>query len=648
MGGSVTGGSRGSAPRRTGRAIAGAAIQCLAAAAAVAFFIWNIARFFPNAHGTLGYDYGYYLPPMLAGFFWQSNNGVLSPPELLPSFCGGVPFLFNPNSIFYSLPQWLMTRMPPVASLLTAWLILGLGGGLGMYGLLRRVFATSSAAALLGATIFLLNGFFTFRMVIGHPAFQGVMLLPAIALALFPAVPSAGGSAPGPATPAAAGSRSVRGTRRTLRILLRAVLGGILLAAIVYSGGVYVVLPAVLTFLFMALMLAYLGRWDSDTAVIAASACLLAVALSAYKLFPEIAFAAHVTRPVTLRMTPNLAGLIGGAATSLFVPQILSHLDPQSLVVDRAELEYGVGIVPLLVLLAGLVVAFRRHDLRPARLWGVPGPAGNRRRLILLGAFVLLIVPILVNWDALGLRWLMLHLPIVRAMSVMLRFWTVYIFVLCLSTALLLDCLVRRDPVSRDWARTMWAAAAIALTIAQCGATDVSYYADQPYDPAPITASYQKVRAGGAVPPITRVADPWLVDGRLVRTYTARNDALVEGVSDVPCYEPMFGYKLQIFRMGRLASGPVLEAKDGRLNLKNPACYVFPDANDCQPGDEFTVAQTEAAAAFASYRPFAYVWPLWEYIAAGVTMATGAFCLLVLLAGGSYLLSVARRGDPLR
>jgi hypothetical protein len=163
---SATGRSRGSAPPEIGRAIArhaitgraitgraipvrailGRAIQCLAAASAVAFFIWNIARFFPNAHGTLGYDYGYYLPPMLAGFFWQSNNGVLSPPELLPSFCGGVPFLFNPNSIFYSLPQWLMTRMPPVASLLTAWLILGLGGGLGMYALLRRVFATSSAA----------------------------------------------------------------------------------------------------------------------------------------------------------------------------------------------------------------------------------------------------------------------------------------------------------------------------------------------------------------------------------------------------------------------------------------------------------------------------------------------------------------------
>jgi hypothetical protein len=259
----------------------------------------------------------------------------------------------------------------------------------------------------------------------------------------------------------------------------------------------------------------------------------------------------------------------------------------------------------------------------------------------------------LVNWDARGLRWLMLHLPIVRAMPIMLRFWTVYIFVLCLSTALLLDYLVSPDLVSpdlgsRDLARALWSAAAIALTIVQCGATDVSYYVDQSYDPAPIGTAHQKVRAGGAVPAITRIADPWLVDGRLVRTYTARNDTLVEGVSDVPCYEPMFGYKLQIFRMGRLASGPVLEAKDGRLNLKNPACYVFPDANNCEPGDEFTIAQTEAAAAFVGYRPFAYAWPLWEYVAAGGTMAAGAFCLLVLLAGGLYLLWVACRGDPIQ
>lgn len=572
-----------------------------AAAAAAAFFVWNIARFFPNQSGHLGYDYGMFLPWLIAGFFWQSANGPLPPPDFVPSFCGGIPFLFNPQSLYYSLPQWLVAWFQPVQALLIAWITFGLAGGLGMYALLRRALLVSPAAALLGAVIFLLNGFYTTRMLIGHVTYHGVMLLPAIAITLF---------LPPSHVP------------RLAAIAVRAVLAGLLLAYLFYSGGTNTILPMILALAILALILRHTGRWHRDLPTIAAAGCLIGIGLCAYKLLPALAFAANVVRPVALRMSDHLLSLIAGAFVSLFVPQALSHLGPARLVVDRVELEYGVGIVPLLVLPAAAWITLRR---------GSPS-----RRLTLLGILLLLAVPILVNFDGLGLRWLVLHLPVVRSMSVMLRFWFAYIPVLCVLTAVAFDQLI---PNSQHRAR--WSAAAIALTIVQCSATDMGYYAEQPYDPAPLAAAYAKIHTGGAVPPITRVDDPWALNGQLPGA--SRDDALVDGISAFPCYEPMFGYRMQVFKQGRLAPGAALEPRDGRLNLKNPACYVFPGANGCAPGDEFSVTQTPQAKAFAAYHPYPYEWPAWQYLAAVVTMASAALCIAVLLTLVPYLASIRLR-----
>ena len=258
---------------------------------------------------------------------------------------------------------------------------------------------------------------------------------------------------------------------------------------------------------------------------------------------------------------------------------------------------------------------------------------------MLLGFAILLMIPIMVNFDGLGLRWLLLHLPVVRSMSVMLRFWFAYIPMLCVLTALAFDHLIR-DPGRRGW----WSAAAIALTIVQCGATDMSYYTEQLYDPGPVAAASSKIRSGGSVPAITRIADPWAETGP--RIGSSRDNSLVDGVSAFPCYEPMFGYRMQVFRLGRLAPGPVLESRDGRLNLKNPACYVFPGANGCAPGDEFTAGQEAEAEAFAAYRPYHYEWPVWQYVAAAVSIAAAVGCLVALLACVPLLvISGLRRGS---
>jgi hypothetical protein len=350
-------------------------VPVMAGVAASGFFIWNMARFFPNQSGHLGYDYGLFLPWLIAGFFWQTTNGAFSQAEFLPSFCGGIPFVFNPQSIYYSLPQWLVLVVTPIQSLLISWVAFGLAGGAGMYALLRRVFMVSMPSALLGATILLLNGFYTPRMIIGHATYHGVMLLPAIALTVF-----------------LARDLSVARWRVASTLVVRCILTGVLLAYLFYSGGTNTILPMVLALAILALMVRYTGRWNGDIPLTGTVGCLLCLALCAYKLLPALAFAANVVRPVSLRMSGDLLSLTAGAVVSLFVPQVLSHLAQGRLIVDRVELEYGVGIVPLLVLLAATV-----SSIRYGTLWRAAGPFDRRRRPVLLAIGVLLTIPILVN-----------------------------------------------------------------------------------------------------------------------------------------------------------------------------------------------------------------------------------------------------------
>lgn len=118
-----------------------------------------------------------------------------------------------------------------------------------------------------------------------------------------------------------------------------------------------------------------------------------------------------------------------------------------------------------------------------------------------------------------------------------------------------------------------------------------------------------------------------------------RNDALVQGESELQCYQPTFGYRLEKMPVAPLRVGLALsEPASGVLNVKNPACYVYPAANACRPGAHFTVAAREQAERFLAYRTFPFVMPAWQ-AAAGVVTALG------LLAAAAMLLvsALARR-----
>jgi hypothetical protein len=127
-----------------------------------------------------------------------------------------------------------------------------------------------------------------------------------------------------------------------------------------------------------------------------------------------------------------------------------------------------------------------------------------------------------------------------------------------------------------------------------------------------------------------------------------RNDLVATGLSQLRCYNPAFGYALEKFPRKTLHRGSIFEVVDGRLNLKDPACYVFPAENGCSPGDHFRLARKGDAERFSQYRTHPFARSRRQIWADRVTRIAVFLVPLLLLGAGGWSIQrrAARRGDP--
>lgn len=533
---------------------------------------WVFGAFFPTRNATLGNDWAHKLPLLLDGTSWFLQNGWLSVPWFTPSFCGGIPLFPHPASFYVSLPQALAFAMDPLRAAHYALLVFaGLGLG-GTYLLLRRVYRASQAASLLAAGVFLFNGFFAHRMLVGHLEFHAFMLAPLLATWLI------------------GEPRSLPLRRRVAEVLGTAAL----FAYAFLSGATQLVFPLLLSLAALWLLaLACVPELRARTfPTRLAAAGALALGLGASKLAGSLALLSRFPRD--FYPLPGFESL-GASAWLTFVALARGggSVDPDAVVnaafeVQRHELEYGVGPIPFLLLAAWAGFALTRG--RRSRL-----PA--RSRICAAGLAALLALPVLLNLRAAG-TWLE-DAPLFGSLSTLLRWISMYLLPLAAAAGLALD----RLPLSPR-ARAGVVAAALLGIVGLNAASDRDFYHEQLYPPGPVVAASQELRTRGAPTPILGI-EASIVAGEILLPLN-RNDVLVRGMSQLACYEPLFGFRLERFPRGDLRPGSVLEARGGRLNLKNPACYLYPEENACEPGDAFRVEQIGDARRFTRFEPFAW------------------------------------------
>jgi hypothetical protein len=378
------------------------------------------------------------------------------------------------------------------------------------------------------------------------------------------------------------------------------------------------------------------------------SAGLLSLLLCAGKLAAELALLSNFPRDLyPLPGIPGLLSEIRVVVQALFVspPSDASRVvtnSPWSF--DRHEWEVGVSLGPLLLVAMAMLlsrIAIKSEGgtiVLSYVLWrhGFAFPSQSRV-LIVVALSILLAVPIVLNWYEPAWNGFLKSLPFLGNSSSLLRFFSSYIPIAIVVACLAFDRLLPRE--SRAM-RLSLAAIALGVMVVQNAATDRDYYANQSYRIGPIDAEHARVRATGRVPMIEKVGDR-------VNQALAPNDAMIEGISQRACYQPLFGYRLERFPAEPLQAGPVLSLVGDRfINMKNPACYLFATENNCKPGDHFKIDQVKNAVAFLAYRPFAFEESHWQIMATWLSLWSAIAAAAALLMSATLYLMRGFRFAP--
>ncbi len=375
----------------------------------------------PDERGLIGHDYAFWLPMLVIGAHWVTEHGLGAQPWFTPALCGGMPFLPNPETPFFSLPQVLVLFADPVSAIRITAVFFAVLGFSGTYLLLRRSFGVSVGAALLAATVFLFNETFMHRLFAGHFAWYALMLGPWVGLWIL--------------------GESSRQTDawHTPRDVLRMLGAAIALTVTIQAGSIHVLPPLGLGLLGLAMLWGLRGGRIGPVVARAAGAGLVAGALSAGKLTSLLAFHSHFPRDFytipgfedigTLLAVLGEALVIGG--TSEMGKTLVNIRWHQG----AHEFGFGLSPVPFLVIAAGLVWMSmewgRRRGKRP--------PSSTRVLVLLGGLFVVLLVPLALNIYHPVWHDVLKSLPVLRSSSSMLRWLLVYTFLVPVLAGLALD-----------------------------------------------------------------------------------------------------------------------------------------------------------------------------------------------------------------
>jgi len=579
-------------------------------------------RFFPNRNGMLGHDYSLFIPRMMDGLLWAKHNGYLSIPWFTPSFCGGVPAFPDPQNIYFSLPQVLTLFTNPLHSVYLTFVAMSILGYAGCYVLLRRVFATSTSATITGATLFLFNGFFVYRLIIGHLTYHSYMLFPWILYFLLKNQDSTNRA--GPIQP----------------WLLNGTAVGFLAGYMFYSGMVNLFLPLALSGL--VILLAYAHRYPLQPVLwkTSATGMVIFLLLIAGKLNASLAYLQHFGRDAY--PLPGMAHLVDAFLVplrSLFYPSTESDMQHSLTNIvwgqARHEFEYGVGLAPLLVFGAYIYVSKKGKQL--VDIFAIK-PALTARNVRIAMICVLLLLPVALNYYQADWNHFLKQIPIIKNSSSLLRFYAVYILPIVLLAAFLIDRTFKSNS-----SRLYVAVFLCLLTVLVNAFTDKEFYQAQKYDPLAQDLLHEKLVSAdkNSLPRITYIGN--IEETNRFKHSSQEKADFLFGISRLKCYEPMFGYFLEAFPVKTLHRGAVDEASNGYLNIKNPSCYVFPKANNCEPGDHFKATDKQEAERFLSYRGFDFKMPVRQTLLDRLSLLALVGGLLILIVGGVMALQTRAR-----
>jgi hypothetical protein len=444
------------------------------------------------------------------------------------------------------------------------------------------------------------NGFFISRMIYGQLTFHAFMLLPLVSFLLLEPAPQ----------------------KSLFDHLSRSAWAALPLGYMFYAGMVHGLPPVLLAIVIIALIHGLMFNNLKIFALRFMITGVIALALCAMKLLPALSYLDEFGRTgYKLGGVADLWQLLKLVISSLVgtvdLIQAQQGLSNSQWRLAEAEFLYDVGLVPIVIIVTAVaIVLYQRRFFKPT--------ACSLATISVIA--LLLTVPLALNYYQPDWNALLKSLPVIENSMTLLRWFLVYIPIIILVAAIIIE----KTPPLQRWRTTLLLITVISVTAAQPW-IDRGFENRDRYQPHNIIQSYHQLNQWQ--PQVTQIVyaqDPY---GRPL-PHGNRNDMLSMGASQISCYEPMFGYRLESFPIKSLHIGNILDNSHGTLNLKNPACYIYPDSNHCVAGDHFTVEQQAQLLSFSRYQKFDYQQPWWQTIANWLSLFT---LIGIVIIGGIHI-----------
>jgi hypothetical protein len=437
----------------------------------------------------------------------------------------------------------------------------------------------------LGAALFLFNGFFNYRAIIGHVAYLGFVFVPLFCFFL------------------------IRSSQVSNKFLARIfLLFSSLIFASFFHGGAIPFMPIIIASIIFIIFFYYL-RHDDKLIMKNLLLCLLIGALIALsKITATLYFLDQFKREYPFLQFSSSLDYLRLAFNSLFLypnADLFNQLAVNK-VTSRLgvhEIEFGVSVVPLIILVLW-AAQFKKIILEKKKFY-----------FFILFTFFL---PLLFNVDYYIISDVIRKIPLLKSTWVQIRWTTFYIIPLIFMTVFILD---KNILIKSQYLIFLL----LIILIAQNIFYNKAYYDNQKYNPSSMTNLFNKINYDKSI--INIKGSALLVDENSNLVLRNRNDFFSENYSSFFCYQPIFGYGLENFPNKKLILDEkfrisinqsynvklnllfgrfdlINKQSDKSYNFLNPSCLLFPNENNCKPGDLFAFNQIEDLNKFVNYKKF--------------------------------------------
>ena len=541
--------------------------------------------FFPNKNLLLGNDYSLFLPQFIFGKVWFNNN-FLSIPWFSPSFCCGLPFYGDPQTMYYSLQQLFFLFFSPLTSLKLMYLFFSFAGFLGTFLLLHKSFNKNIYISLIAATLFLFNGFFNYRFIIGHVTYINFIFIPLYCYLLIKSFESENDSA---------------------KSIFYILASSLLLTHIIQSSLGPIAIIVVLSIIFVISIHIYVKEKLKIINYLILS-FVIAFLIAASKINASLSFLSNFPKEYPPIVFENYYEFANNIFRSLFLYPDAAKFNSNATIdlpykIGPEELEYSVTILPLIIF-SIFIFNLKKFNIKNF----------TKEKLIAILIMIILVVFItIINISNNEIGAFIRKLPLMKSSWVNYRFLSVIILPLIIISCLIIDKIIVKENNIK-----IFTFLCLLLVLFHNYYYKKDFYHKQNYNPD----SLEKIQINKEKTKDFEIKDIVLIankDNETVITLQ-RNNLFIYGLSPLLCNQPLFGYNLEFMPKNNLKfdkknkinenlfyyTGNPKSVVEDKLNFLNPSCFIFPKENNCIPGDMFKKTQINELENFLNYKTFKF------------------------------------------